>query len=53
MPVKVVKLGKKFRVIEASTGKLSKNSSGSSVDGGGHTTRKKADRQARAINRKE
>jgi hypothetical protein len=37
-------------VIEANTGKISKNRGGTAVDGGGHSSRKKATNQVRAIN---
>lgn len=50
MPVKVAKRGDKFRVVEASTGKIAKNSAGTAVDGGGKDSRAAAARQARAIN---
>ena len=50
MPVKVVKRGNKYRVVE-SNGRIVKNKSGTAVDGGGHRTRIAATRQARAINR--
>ncbi len=36
MPVKVTKRGEKYRVVEASTGKLVKNGAGTPADGGGH-----------------
>lgn len=49
MPVKVVKKGDKFRVVESSTGNITKRS-GSAVDGGGHSSKAKAQSQARAIN---
>ncbi len=50
MPVKTVKRGSKFRVVEASTGRIAKNRAGTPVDGGGHGSKNKAARQARAIN---
>jgi len=50
MPVKVVKRGAKFRVIEADSGKLATTDKGTARDGGGHETEAKAERQARAIN---
>ncbi len=50
MPVKVKREGRKFRVIEASSGRLAKNAEGGEVDGGGHATQAKAEAQARAIN---
>ena len=50
MPVKVMKRGEKYRVVEASTGKLVKNSAGTPADGGGHPNKVAAESQARAIN---
>ena len=50
MPVKVTKRGEKFRVVEASTGDVAKNSAGTAVDGGGHKSEGAASAQARAIN---
>jgi hypothetical protein len=52
MPAKVVKRGRKYRVVEARTGKVVKNKAGTAVDGGGHRTRSRASAQARAINRR-
>lgn len=49
MPAKVKKVGNKYRVVEADTGKLVTRG-GSAVDGGGHKTRAAAQRQASAIN---
>lgn len=49
MPVKAVKKGDKYRVVEAKTGKITKRG-GSAVDGGGHQSKEAAQRQARAIN---
>lgn len=49
MPVKAVKRGNKYRVVEAKTGRIVKRS-GSAVDGGGHKSKAKAKAQARAIN---
>ena len=51
MPVKAVKKGDKWRVIDADTGRIAKNQGGTAIDGGGHTTRKKAIDQVRAVNR--
>lgn len=48
MPAKVIKRGDKYRVVEPS-GKLVKRN-GKPVDGGGHTSKAKAQKQARAIN---
>lgn len=50
MPVKSVKRGSKFRVVEASTGRIAKTRGGTPVDGGGHASKGKASRQASAIN---
>lgn len=50
MPVRIKKQGRKFRVVEPS-GKLARRG-GTPVDGGGHNSRAKAQRQANAINRK-
>ena len=50
MPVTVSKRGPKFRVVEAGSGKIVKNRAGTAVDGGGHASKSKASRQARAIN---
>lgn len=53
MPVKAVKRGKKFRVVEASTGRIAKNAAGTAVDGGGHSSQGRASSQARAVNAKK
>ena len=50
MPVIIRKRRGKFRVVEKLTGRISKTKNNNAVDGGGHKTRPKADRQARAIN---
>lgn len=50
MPVKVLKRGDKFRIIESATGRIAMSDGGKAVDGGGHKTKSKAKRQARAIN---
>jgi len=44
-----MKQGPRFRVIE-SNGKIAKNRSGSSLDGGGHLIRDKAVKQVQAVN---
>lgn len=49
MPARVVKRGSKWRVVEPN-GKLVKNKKGTAVDGGGHTSKAKAQRQANAVN---
>lgn len=51
MPVKTAKRGKKYRVIEAGTGHVAKNKSGAALDGKGHSTKKAAIKQVRAVNR--
>lgn len=50
MPVKVVKRGKKFRIVSAEGGFLERTPSGKPRDGGGHASQSKADAQARALN---
>lgn len=50
MPVRVKKVGSRYRVVE-SDGSIAKNRSGTAVDGGGHQSREKALAQAAAINR--
>jgi len=51
MPVKAVKRGDKWRVVESSNGKIAKNKGGTAVDGGGHSSKSSAQAQCRAINR--
>jgi hypothetical protein len=51
MPVTVKRVGSKFRIVEAKTKKIAKNSSGTAVDGGGHKDKANAVKQSRAINR--
>jgi hypothetical protein len=53
MPVAVRKIRGKYRVVEkAAHGKyrIAKNASGSAADGGGHSSKDRAQRQQRAIN---
>jgi len=50
MPVRVVKRGKKFRLIETDSGQIAKSKNKKPIDGGGHLTKDKAHRQARVIN---
>lgn len=40
----------KFRIVEASTGKIAKNKGGTAIDGGGHATRESCMKQASAVN---
>jgi hypothetical protein len=49
MPVRVRKMNKRWRLIESS-GTLAVTRSGAARDGGGHTIKKTAERQAKAIN---
>lgn len=49
MPVKVARRGDKFRVVEED-GTIAMTAKGAARDGGGHRSRAKAKRQARAIN---
>lgn len=53
MPVKVVKRGEKFRVVDTTTMKVTRNKKGTPVDGGGHPSRAKALAQAQAINQRK
>jgi len=50
MPNTVKKVGDKYRVVEVATGHVTKNESGTAVDGGGFSSEKKARAQATAIN---
>lgn len=50
MPVRAVKSGNKYRVIEIGTGKVATNAAGTPVDGEGHDSLEKAQAQATAIN---
>ena len=49
MPVSVQKRGKKYRIVEPN-GRLARTGNGNPRDGGGHASRAKAERQARAMN---
>lgn len=49
MPVMAKKVGGKYRVVEAATGKIAKNKAGTPVDGGGSSA-EGARKQAAAIN---
>lgn len=50
MPVTCEKRDGEWRVVEGKGGSIAKNSSGTSVDGGGHESEAACKRQARAIN---
>lgn len=50
MPVKTAKRSGKYRVVEASTGRIAKNKGGTAADGGGHSSPGKARSQVGAIN---
>ena len=49
MPLAIVKRGKRYRLVERG-GNLAKNSKGTPIDGGGHNSRQKAEKQRNAIN---
>lgn len=49
MPVAVKKIGDRFRVVEAATGRVVKRN-GRPIDGNGHTTKEGARKQVAAIN---
>jgi len=49
MPVKVKKIGGKFRVVERD-GSIATNRAGTALDGGGHGTKAKAIMQVGAVN---
>lgn len=48
MPIKVKRIGKKYRLVE-DDGAIAKNRRGTPIDGGGHSSSDKAIRQAQAI----
>lgn len=50
MPVKVVKRGEKYRLIDSDTGRIAKNKAGTAIDGGGKKSRSAVARQASAVN---
>lgn len=50
MPVSTRRIGDKWRVVEAKSGKIAVNSAGTPVDGGGHKSKSQAIRQVGAIN---
>jgi len=50
MPVTCRKRGDVWRVVEASTGRITMNTGGTAVDGGGHPSDVACSRQAAAIN---
>jgi hypothetical protein len=50
MPVTVRKRDGKYRVVEAETGRIATSRKGNARDGGGHASKAKAARQARAMN---
>lgn len=51
MPVRVKKIAGKFRIVDVSTNRITREPSGKAVDGGGHKFEQKAFRQSQAINR--
>lgn len=50
MPVCVKKMQEKWRIVECRDGTLVRNDGGNPVDGGGHSSKEKALKQATAIN---
>lgn len=50
MPVKVRRVGNRWRIVETATGKIARNAAGTSIDGGGHATSDAARKQAAAVN---
>lgn len=50
MPVKVKKVGDKFRIIEANTGKIAKDRGGKSFDKGGFKSKATANKHASGRN---
>jgi hypothetical protein len=48
MPISVKKVKDKFRLVEPD-GSIAKNKKGTAIDGGGHSSRSDASKQARAI----
>ena len=49
MPWKTVKIGNKFRVVKADTGKIAMNAHGTPLDGGGHDSKHEAQQQVKAL----
>lgn len=49
MPLIVHKRDGKYRLINKDTGRIEKTKNGKAIDGGGHLTKEKAQRQIRAI----
>jgi hypothetical protein len=50
MPVCIEKRGNKWRVVNCGDRSIEMNKGGTPLDGGGHTTKAEAQRQARAVN---
>lgn len=50
MPVTVKKRNGKYRLVDITTGKLTKTKAGTSADGGGHKSQAAAKKQMAAIN---
>ena len=50
MPLGLAKVGKKFRLVDTSTGRIEKNAAGTAADGGGHSSKAAALKQIQAIN---
>lgn len=50
MPYQTKKIKDKYRVVEAGTTKIAKNTAGTAIDGGGKTTKSAIDKQTVALN---
>lgn len=50
MPVKTVKRGDKYRVVESGTNRIAKNDAGTAIDGGGFKSKSAATKQVAAVN---
>ena len=48
MPISVKRIGKRYRLVEPD-GTIAKNDRGTAIDGGGHSTKDRAEAQSRAI----
>ena len=53
MPYTVRKISGKYRILKIGSGKVAKNKGGTAMDGGGHTSPKKAYAQVKAVEMSE
>ncbi len=53
MPYNVKKVGGKYRIFKAGSGKVAKNKGGTAMDGGGHDTPAAAHAQIKAVEMSE